>query len=192
MAKSVYLPTLEHYLIHYDVIQCNTVDLTSIQHLGGHLHRNGAHFSFPAGRFHDSKPKSPIVFIGYGPGLTASFQITIHPCRQSTSIARDIYDKVLIESSMEAYMSRTVTLTEIERVLDFVNTPNSHESVEDNYTVWCRSLEITVLTPKLECIITDELVIPYYFRQNHKKELLVAVLNHIDKSISKLIQHKLA
>lgn len=81
-------------------------------------------------------------------------------------------------------MAQSVTLTETERVLILVSTPNTHELVEDNYTIWRRRLEITLLTANLAWNITEDQDISEEFPNHHKPQLISAVLNHIHNSIS--------
>lgn len=50
---------------------------------------------------------------------------------------------------------------------------------------------ITLLTANLEWTITENLAVLDEFPSHHKKQLIAAVLNHIDKSISQPIQNKL-
>lgn len=71
-----------------------------------------------------------------------------------------------------------------ERAIDLVITPKTHELVKDNYNVWRSSLEITLLTANMAWTITEDQVIPEEFPNHHKPQLIAAVLNHIDTSIS--------
>lgn len=78
-------------------------------------------------------------------------------------------------------MAQSVTRTTTEQALDLVLKPNSRELVENNYTLWPRCLKITTLTANLGWTITDEVVVTEKFPQHHKKQLLEAVLNYINK-----------
>lgn len=135
--------------------------------------------------------KDLIISKGYGPALTASVHFTIAPYTRSTVIARDLYEQVPIESSPEGNMGNSVTRTATKRALNLVSTTKSLERVDDNYTIWGRSLEITLLTSNIAWKITDDLVISDKFPTDHKQKLVEPMLNHIEKSISQPIQHKL-
>lgn len=63
--------------------------------------------------------------------------ILIIPQTRITTITRELYEQVLIESAPDATpMTQPVTRAATEWALDFVSTPNHHELVEENYTVW--------------------------------------------------------
>lgn len=53
-----------------------------------------------------------------------------------------------------------VARTGTERALDMVSTPNSHNFVKENYSVWCPSIETTMLIYNLGWTITEYILVP--------------------------------
>lgn len=63
-----------------------------------------------------------------------------------------------------------------KRALGVTNTQNANELVEQNYTVWRHSLEMTLLTANIVWTLTDDIVVPDKVPVENKKQLVAANL----------------